>query len=232
MRTLGLLGGTSWESTAVYYTLLNRGVAERLGPLHQPRLLLHSVDFAEVAALQSGGRWDVLAEQYADATRGLVASGAEVLGICANTMHLVAPAVVSAAGDARLVHVVDATAEGARREGARTVALLGTAYTMEHPFYADALRDSGLEVVIPDEADRAELQRIVYEELTRGIVRVESRQVLLDVVARCAGQGADAALLACTEFQMLAEPGDADAAVPLVDTTREHCRALLEAILG
>jgi aspartate racemase len=232
MRTLGLLGGTSWESTAVYYALLNRGVAERLGPLHQPRLLLHSVDFAEVAALQTEGRWDVLAAQYAEATRALVASGAEVLGICANTMHLVAPDVVAAAGDARLVHVVDATAAGARREGARTVALLGTAYTMEKPFYADALRDSGLEVVIPEEADRAELQRIVYEELTRGIVRVESRRWLLDVVARCADLGADAALLACTEFQMLAEPGDPDAAVPLVDTTREHCRALLDAVLG
>ena len=232
MRTLGLLGGTSWESTAVYYALLNRGVADRLGPLHQPRLLLHSVDFAEVAALQSEGRWDVLAERYAEATRGLVASGAEVLGICANTMHLVAPDVVAAAGDARLVHVVDATAEGARREGARTVALLGTAYTMEKPFYADALRDSGLEVVIPEQADRAELQRIVYEELTRGVVRVESRQTLLEIVRRCADRGADVALLACTEFQMLAEPGDSDAAVPLVDTTREHCRALLDAVLG
>ena len=231
MRTLGLLGGTSWESTAVYYTLLNRGVADRLGPLHQPRLLLHSVDFAEVAALQSEGRWDVLAEQYAEAARGLVASGAEVLGICANTMHLVAPDVVAAAGDARLVHVVDATADGARRVGARTVALLGTAYTMEKPFYADALRDAGLEVVVPEAADRAELQRIVYEELTRGIVRVESRQALLEIVARCADRGADAALLACTEFQMLAEPGDPDAAVPLVDTTREHCRALLDAVL-
>jgi len=231
VRTLGLLGGTSWESTAVYYTLLNRGVADRLGPLHQPRLLLHSVDFAEVAALQSEGRWDVLAEQYAEAARGLVASGAEVLGICANTMHLVAPDVVAAAGDARLVHVVDATADGARRVGARTVALLGTAYTMEKPFYADALRDAGLEVVVPEAADRAELQRIVYEELTRGIVRVESRQALLEIVARCADRGADAALLACTEFQMLAEPGDPDAAVPLVDTTREHCRALLDAVL-
>jgi aspartate racemase len=103
---------------------------------------------------------------------------------------------------------------------------------MEQPFYADALRVCGLEVVVPEEADRAELQRIVYEELTRGIVRAESRQLLLDVVTRCADQGADAALLACTEFQMLAEPGDADAAVPLVDTTREHCRALLDAILG
>ncbi len=232
MRTLGLVGGTSWESTAVYYALLNRGVADRLGPLHQPRLLLHSVDFAEVAALQREGRWDVLSEQYADATRRLVASGAEVLGICANTMHLVAPAVAGAAGDARLVHVVDATAEGARRAGAGAVALLGTAYTMEKPFYADALRAAGLDVVVPEAADRAELQRIVYDELTQGIVRPEARRFLLDVVARCADRGAEAALLACTEFQMLAEPGDPEAAVALVDTTREHCRALLDAVLS
>jgi aspartate racemase len=173
----------------------------------------------------------VLAEQYASATRGLVAAGAEVLAICANTMHLVADHVVAAAGAAHLVHVVDATAVGALREGARTVGLLGTAYTMEEPFYAEALRSRGLDVVVPEADDRAALQRIVYEELTRGIVRPESRQVLLDVVTRCADRGADAALLACTEFQMLAGPGDADAAIPLVDTTREHCRALLDAIL-
>jgi aspartate racemase len=146
-------------------------------------------------------------------------------------MHVVAPDVVAAAGDARLVHIVDATAEGARREGAKTVALLGTAYTMEKPFYADALRNSGLEVVVPEAADRAELQRIVYAELTRGVVRAESRRGLLEIVARCVDRGAHAALLACTEFQMLAEPGDAAAAVPLVDTTREHCRALLDAVL-
>ena len=231
MRTLGLLGGTSWEPTAVYYALLNRGTAERLGPRHQPRLLLHSVDFAEVAALQTEGRWDVLAEQYTDATHHLVAAGAEVLGICANTMHLLADDVAAAAGSARLVHVVDATAEGARREGARSVALLGTAYTMEKPFYADGLRARGLDVVVPEADDRAALQRIVYDELTRGIVREESRALFLDVVARCADRGADTALLACTEFQMLAEPGDPAAAIPLVDTTREHCRALLDAIL-
>ena len=232
MRTIGLLGGTSWESTAVYYALLNRETAQRLGPLRQPPLLLHSVDFAEVAARQAEGRWDVLAAQYAEATRGLVASGAEVLGICANTMHLVAPDVAEAAGGARLVHVVDATAEGARREGAGTVALLGTAYTMEKPFSADRLRTLGLDVVVPEADDRAALQSIVYDELTQGVVRPESRRRLLDVVGRCADRGAEVALLACTEFQMLAEPGDAEAAVPLVDTTREHCRALLDAALA
>jgi aspartate racemase len=147
-------------------------------------------------------------------------------------MHIVAPAVAAAADGAELVHVVDATADGAQRLGARTVALLGTAYTMEKPFYADALRERGLEVVVPDADDRADLQRVVYDELTRGIVREESRAVLLAIVARCAEGGADVALLACTEFQMLAEPGDPEAAIPLVDTTREHVRALLDAALA
>ncbi len=231
MRRLGLLGGTSWESTGVYYAMLNRGTAERLGPLRQPRILLHSVDFAEVAALQAEGRWDVLARQYADATRALVASGAEVLGICANTMHLVADDVRAAAGGAELVHVIDAVADGARREGVTTVALLGTAYTMEKPFYADGLRERGMVVVVPEADDRTVLQRIVYEELTRGIVTEDSRRALLAIVSRCADRGADAALLACTEFQMLAEPGDPEAAIPLIDTTREHCHALLDAVL-
>ena len=157
MRTLGLIGGTSWESTATYYALLNRGTAERLGPFRQPPLILHSVDFAEVVELQRSGGWDVLEKQYAAATRNLVASGAEVLGICANTMHLVADAVAAAAGDAQLVHVVDATVSGARDVGAGTVALLGTAYTMEKPFYVDGLRARGLEVVVPEADDRAEL---------------------------------------------------------------------------
>ncbi len=233
MRTLGLIGGTSWESTAVYYALLNRGAAERLGPLRQPPISCHSVDFAEVAALQSAGSWDVLGDQYAEATRALVAGGATVLGICANTMHLVADRVAKAAGgDATLVHIVDATAEGAHRRGRSTVALLGTAYTMEKPFYVEALRTRGLEVVVPEAEDRAELQRIVYDELTQGVVRSGSRRLLLDVVGAVRRPRCAAALLACTEFQMLAEPGDAAAAVPLVDTTREHCRALLDAALA
>jgi aspartate racemase len=232
VRTIGLLGGTSWESTAVYYALLNRGTAARLGPRRQPPLLLHSVDFAEVAQAQARGDWDLLGEQYAEATRHLVSSGAEVLGICANTMHLVADDVRTAAGDARLVHVVDVSAAAARREGAQTVALLGTAYTMEHPFYAEGLRAHGLEVVVPEAAQRAELQRVVYDELTQGIVTEASRGAMLAMVASCAERGADVALLACTELQMLAEPGDPAAAVPLIDTTREHVEALLDAALA
>jgi aspartate racemase len=232
MRTIGLLGGTSWESTAVYYAELNRGTAALLGPRRQPPLLLHSVDFAELADRQSRGEWDVLGRQYADATRALVVSGAEVLGICANSMHLVADEVRGAAGEAELVHIVDATAAAARREGASAVALLGTAYTMEHPFYADGLRAHGLEVVVPAADERAELQRIIYDELTQGVVREESRRFMLGVVATCAARGAEAALLACTEFQMLAQPGDPDSAVPLVDTTREHVAALLAAALA
>jgi aspartate racemase len=232
MRTIGLIGGTSWESTADYYALLNRGAAERLGPLRQPPIILHSVDFAELAALQAADRWDVLAQQYADLARSLVDAGATVLGICANSMHLVADQVREAAGQsATLVHIVDATAEAARLEGASRVALLGTAYTMEKPFYVEALRARGFDVVVPDSDERAELQRIIYAELTQGVVRPESRAYLLEVVRRCADRGAEAALLACTEFQMLVTPGTPDSALPLVDTTREHARALLDAAL-
>jgi aspartate racemase len=144
----------------------------------------------------------------------------------------VADDVRAAMGEAELVHVVDVSAAAARREGASSVALLGTAYTMEHPFYADGLRAHGLEVVVPEAAERAELQRIVYDELTQGVVTPASRDALLGMVASCAARGADVALLACTELQMLAEPGDARAAVPLVDTTREHVDALLEAALS
>jgi aspartate racemase len=233
MRTIGLIGGTSWESTADYYALLNRGAAERLGPLSQPPIILHSVDFSELAALQAADRWDVLAEQYAGITHALVDAGATVLGICANSMHLVADHVREAAGEAAvLVHIVDATADAARREGASRVALLGTAYTMEKPFYVEALGAQGLDVVVPDSDERAELQRIIYSELTQGVVRPESREYLLEVVRRCADRGAEAALLACTEFQMLVAPGSADSVLPLVDTTREHARALLDAALG
>jgi aspartate racemase len=233
MRTIGLLGGTSWESTADYYAHLNRGAAARFGPMRQAPILLHSFDFAEVAALQKAGAWDELGRMYADVTRRLVDAGAEVLGIAANTMHLVADDVAAATQDrATLVHIVDAAARAAQDQGASRVALLGTAYTMEHPFYADALRARGLEVVVPGADDRAELQRIVYDELVQGVVRPESREAFLDVVRRCADDGAEAALLACTEFHMLVEPGDPAAPIALVDTTVEHCRALLDAASG
>jgi len=229
VRTIGLLGGMSWESTAVYYRLLNEGAADRFGPLRQAPILLHSFDFAEVAARQRAQEWDQLGRRLSDATRGLVRAGAELIGICANTMHILADEVRRAADGVPLVHVVDATADAVDAAGARRVALLGTAYTMDKPFYADALRAHGLDVVLPGPSTRVELQRIIYEELTQGIVRTESRAALLGAIRECSDQGAQVAALACTEFQMLVEPGDTDSPVPVVDTTREHCRALLEA---
>jgi aspartate racemase len=233
MRAIGLIGGTSWESTAVYYAMLNRGTAARRGPRRQPVIHMHSVDFAEVAELQAAGRWDLLGDQYAEIANALVSAGAEVLGICANTMHLVADRVVEAVdGRATLVHVIDATAAAAHGIGTTRVALLGTAYTMEMPFYSDGLVGHGLDVVIPGQDDRAQLQSIIYDELIQGIVLSTSRRFMLDLVARLADQGAQAALLACTELQMLAEPGDNDSTLPLIDTTREHCDALLAAALS
>lgn len=232
MRTLGLLGGTSWESTAVYYAWLNRATAEALGPGRQPPLLLHSFDFAAVAELQDAGDWTELAARYAAATRALVSGGAQVLGICANTMHLVADEVAHAGAGAELVHVVDAVAAAAHASGAGTVALLGTSFTMEKPFYADGLTARGLQVVVPGAALRAALHTIIVEELVRGVVRPSSRQTLLEIVADCAGRGAQVALLACTELGMLAQPGDPEAVLPLVDSAVEHCRALLAAALA
>ncbi len=169
MRTIGIVGGMSWESTAVYYRLLNERTREALGPYHQPVVLIHSVDFAALVPLQQTGDWEAAGAVLADAARGLVAAGAGVIGIGANTMHIVAAAVVDALPpEVELVNLVDATAERCQAHGFRTVGLLGTAYTMEAPFYADGLRAHGLEVVTPDVEQRAEVHRVVYEELVRG----------------------------------------------------------------
>jgi aspartate racemase len=218
----------SWESTAEYYRLLNEQTRDRLGPYHQPVVLLHSVDFAQLVPLQQAGDRDAAGALVVDAAAGLVAAGAGVVGICANTMHLVAPAVRAALpADVDLVSVIDATADRCRANDFGSVGLLGTAYTMEHPFYADGLRAHGLEVIIPDAGDRAEVHRVVYEELVRGDVVDSSRQRYRVVVEALRGRGADAVLLACTEQAMLGL--DELTEVPLVDTTEVHVDALLEA---
>lgn len=228
MRRVGLIGGMSWESTAEYYRLLNERTRERLGPYHQPVVVLHSVDFAELVPLQQAGDWDAAGAMLADAARGLVAAGAGVVGICANTMHLVAPAVRAVLpADVPLVSVIDATADLCRANGFRTVGLLGTAYTMENPFYADGLRGHGLDVLTPDAVQRAEVHRVVYEELVRGEVAEASRESHRVVVESLHERGADAVLLACTEQAMLQL--DVLTAVPLVDTTEVHVDALLSA---
>jgi aspartate racemase len=229
VRTLGLLGGMSWESTAIYYRLLNEGVRERLGGTHSARLVLHSVDFAEVEVLQQQGRWDEAGAMLADAARGLAAAGAEALIICANTMHLVVDQVREVG--LPVLHIGDALADAARAQGVTRLALLGTAYTMEQPFLRDHLAAAGVPTVVPDAGERADLQQIVFGELTQGIVDPASRERFLAIIDRLIGdEGADAAALACTEFSLLVDP--AALPVPGFDTTDLHCTAALSWMLA
>ncbi|GGC12355.1 aspartate/glutamate racemase family protein [Cellulomonas carbonis] len=231
MRRIGLLGGTSWESSAHYYAQLNEGVRERLGGFHSADLVLRSVDFAEVEALQVAGDWVALGERYAAEGRALRAAGAELVGILANTMHLVADDVAAGSG-LPVVHVVDAVADAAERAGARHVGLLGTAYTMASDLYPSRLAPRGIETLVPDPADADEVHRLIYAELVHGRVTPATRQAYVDVVERLVARGVDAVVLGCTELAMLL-PGDTPfSPVPVLDSTAVHVNALLDAALA
>ncbi len=222
-KVIGLIGGMSWESSAEYYRLLNQGVRARLGGAHSARILMWSFDFAEVEALQHAGRWDQAAALMADAARRLERGGADLLLICTNTMHLMAEQ-VQAAVAVPLLHIADPTAGRIQAAGLHRVGLLGTAFTMEQDFYRGRLRDRfGLDVLVPDEADRRVVHRIIYEELVQGQVVPASRQAYRDVMARLAARGAEAIILGCTEIMLLVGAGDS--AVPLFDTTALHAEA-------
>lgn len=230
MRRIGLIGGTTWTSTVEYYRLLNEGVAARLGGLHSADLVLRSLEFGEISALQKAGDWPALERRYRAEAELLVAAGAEVIGICANTMHLVFDEVAAGAGGAQLVHVVDEAASAARAIGARRLGLLGTAYTMRSDLYQRRLEGSGLEVLVPEEQDIAEVHRIIYAELAHGQVLESSRETLQAVVGRLTARGAQAVVLGCTELPLILSAPDAE--VPLLDTTALHVDALLDAALG
>ncbi len=223
MKTIGMLGGMSWESTVPYYRLINQRVQERLGGLHSARLLLYSVDFQEIEQLQHAGEWGRAGELLADAARRLRGAGADFLVICTNTMHKVAPA-VEAATALPLLHIADPTARAIVSEGFRRVGLLGTRFTMEEDFYRARLqREHGLDVVVPDAGDRLEVHRIIYDELCQGVVDEGSRGVYRGVIARLVARGAEAVVLGCTEISLLV--GRGDSRVPLFDTTALHARA-------
>jgi aspartate racemase len=228
MRTIGLLGGMSWESTAEYYRLANQLVAERRGGLHSARCVLWSVDFADVEPLQAQDRWDEAGELLAEAARGLEAAGADLLLLGTNTMHRVAGAVRTAV-DIPFVDIVDVTAAAARGAGAGTIGLLGTRYTMEHGFYRERLEEHGLRVLVPGHEDRELVHRVIYDELCRGVVREESRAGYLRVIDELAGRGADAVALACTEIELLVDAGHPG--VPLLPTTRLHVEAAVDLAL-
>lgn len=219
MRTLGLLGGMSWESTIPYYRLINERVRERLGGLHSAKLLLHSVDFAEMEALQRRGAWDEAAARLADAARGLSAAGAEAIVICTNTMHIAAPQIEAGSG-LPVLHIADATARRIREAGIVRVGLLGTRFTMEQAFYRERLERAGLTVRVPDADTRAEVHRVIYEELCRGRIVEASRERYRAIMAALAAEGCEGIILGCTEIGLLV--GDDDAVVPLFDTARIH----------
>ncbi|PNY80392.1 aspartate/glutamate racemase family protein [Deinococcus koreensis] len=229
MKLLGLLGGMSWTSTAEYYRLLNEDVTRELGGLHSARLLLHSVDFAEVAALQKSGDWDAAAALLADAARGLERAGAQGLLLATNTMHKVADRVQDAV-DIPLLHIADATGEAVRLAGVTRVGLLATAFTMEQAFYRGRLAEQyGLDVIVPEAAQRADVHRIIYDELCRGEIREDSRQTYRRIMTGLVDQGAQGIILGCTEITLLVGAGDVS--VPVFDTTRIHVQAAVRWML-
>jgi len=226
---LGVLGGMSWTSTESYYRMLNRGVAERLGGLHSARLLVHSVDFAPVAQAQHDGDWDATLAVLAEAARGLERGGAEGLLLATNTMHKVAGQLERACG-IPLLHIADATADAVAADGLDRVGLLATAFTMEQDFYTGRLEGRGLDVLVPDERQRAEVHRIIYDELCLDVVRDESRETYRDVIASLVERGAQAVILGCTEISLLVT--EEDSAVPLYDTTAIHATAGVDFMLS
>lgn len=223
MKTIGLLGGMSWESTVPYYQVLNREVGRALGGLHSARVLLLSVDFQEVEELQHQGRWDELGEMLARDALTLQRGGAQALVLCTNTMHLVAPRIEEALS-IPLLHIADATAERVRTAGIRRVGLLGTRFTMEERFYRGRLEEMHeLEVLVPRERDRQMIHRVIYHELVLGRVLERSREAYRAVVAELVERGAEGVILGCTEIGLLLS--GQDASVPLFDTARIHAEA-------
>ena len=229
MRRIGLLGGMSWESTELYYRIINEEVRTRLGGFHSARIVMASVDFADVEAMQAAGDWGAAGELLADEARGLEAAGAECLVLCTNTMHKVADAIEGAV-DIPLLHLADVTAAAVRGAGLDRVALLGTRFTMEQPFYADRLRSHGIDVLVPEGDDLTLVHDVIYDELVLGVVRDESRAAYVDVVRRLAERGAGGVVLGCTEIELLIGPDDVD--VPVFATTALHARAAVDFALA
>lgn len=228
MKTIGLIGGMSWESTAHYYAIANREIARRLGGLHSAPILLHSLDFAPIADQQEKGDWQAAGLAMAESARRLEAAGAEILGLATNTMHIVADH-IERASSLPFVHIADPTAEALLADGMARVGLLGTKFTMEKPFYRERLERAGLEVLVP-EVGITNLNGIIYEELCKGIVRDASRQIYVDAINALALRGADAVILGCTEISMLID--DEISPLPTYDTAELHARALVDEALN
>ncbi|PWW42828.1 aspartate/glutamate racemase family protein [Chromohalobacter israelensis] len=230
MRTIGLLGGMSWESTESYYRALNEGVKQALGGFHSAKIAMVSVDFAEIETLQRDGRWDAAGEALAAAARQIEHAGADFLLIATNTMHKVAPQ-VEAAIDIPLLHIADATAESLVADGITRVGLLGTRFTMEQDFYKQRLSERyGIDVVVPDDTQRECVHRVIFEELCLGRIEPASREAFLAVIDALHARGAQAVILGCTEIAMLIKATDTQ--VPLYDTTALHAQAAVKRALS
>ncbi len=220
MQTIGLIGGMSWESTVPYYRQINETVKEQLGGLHSAKIILYSVDFHDVERLQHAGDWQGAGEMLAGAARALAAAGADFLVVCTNTMHKVAPA-IEAAVTIPLFHIADPTALAVKQAGHKIVGLLGTRFTMEDTFYRDRLRERhGLTTMVPPQADRDLVHRVIYEELCLGNIDPASRDQFRRIMADLAAQGAQAIILGCTEITLLVGPDDTT--LPVFDTTQLH----------
>jgi len=226
MKTIGLLGGMSWESTVGYYTLINQGVKEALGALHSAKIAMVSVDFDPIAKLQHAGDWEETGRLLAEAARSIQAAGADFLLICTNTMHKVAPQ-IEAAIDIPILHIADATAEVLIQRGVKTVGLLGTAFTMEQDFYRGRLVEKhGIDVLVPNEEGRKTVHDIIYHELCLGNQKPESKEKYLRIIDELASRGAEAVILGCTEIGMLVKQEDTE--VMLLDTTAVHAAKAVE----
>ena len=229
MKTIGLLGGMSWESTVTYYQIINEAVRAKLGGLHSAKCVLYSVDFAEIELMQHEGRWEEAAQCLVTAGQGLERAGAELVVLCTNTMHKLADT-IQAGLRVPFLHVADATALQVKKAGLRRVGLLGTRFTMEEDFFQGRLaRQFNLDTIVPDLAERKEVHRIIYEELCVGLIRPESRMSLHRIMTRLAEQGAEGVILGCTELGLLV--GNDDSPVPLFDTTRIHALAAVDSAL-
>jgi aspartate racemase len=229
VKTIGVLGGMSWESTAHYYKVLNETVRDRVGGLHSAPLIIHSVDFAPIAELQNQDDWETAGGILAHAARGLASAGAEFLVIATNTMHIVADQIEAEAG-IPVLHIADPTADAALAAGITAVGLLGTRFTMEKDFYIRRLEERGLTVLVPGAEDRTAVNRVIYEELVLGVVSDVSRELYRDVMQRLVDRGAGAIIAGCTEITMLVGPSDTS--VPLLDTTKLHALAAVARALA
>ena len=230
MRRIGLIGGMSWESTATYYTMINRAVRRSCGGLASADILLHSLDFSTVVALQKADRWDEAAALLGSAGQGLARAGADCVLICTNTMHLVADAVARMA-EVPLIHIVDETAATLKADGRRKPLLLATRYTMEHGFYAERMAAHGLDVVVPaDESDRAAIHDIIFGELCQGEIRKDSRRRYLAIIEAARRSGVDSVILGCTEISLLIDPDKL--CLPGYDSTAIHAEAAVRFALS